>query len=61
MATCLVGSQLSREAQAKGPYWRPGLIVGEMKVMQQPPEDGEKKTIASRVSNEIRQAILRGD
>src|SRR3712207_9157065 len=32
-----------------------------MKVMQQPPEDGEKKTIASRVSHEIRQAILRGD
>ena len=37
------------------------MIVGEMKVMQQPPEDGEKKTIASRVSHEIRQAILRGD
>ena len=37
------------------------MIVGEMKVMQHPPEDREKKTIASRVSHEIRQAILRGD
>lgn len=37
------------------------MIIGDMKVMQQPSEDGEKKTIASRVSHEIRQAILRGD
>jgi len=36
------------------------LIIGDMKVMQQQPDE-EKKTIASRVSHEIHQAILRGD
>jgi DNA-binding GntR family transcriptional regulator len=35
--------------------------MGDAKILPQLSEDGDKKTIASRVSHELRQAILRGD
>lgn len=37
------------------------MFAGGLKALAPPSNDGEKKTIASRVSHEIRQAILRGD